>query len=41
VRRIEVANLNLPLLRTQADWEKGTPPASIVAAQEAIGWDEH
>lgn len=25
VRRIEVANLDFPLLRTQADWEKGTP----------------
>ena len=41
VRRIEVSNLDFPLLRTQADWETGTPPASIVAAQQAIGWAEH
>jgi putative NADPH-quinone reductase len=41
VRRIEVSNLDFTLLRTQADWETGTPPASIVTAQEAIGWAEH
>jgi putative NADPH-quinone reductase len=41
VRRIEVAKLEFPLLRTQADFEKGSPPASIAAAQEAIRWAEH
>jgi putative NADPH-quinone reductase len=41
VRRIEVSNLDFTLLRTHADWETGTPPASIVTAQEAIGWAEH
>jgi putative NADPH-quinone reductase len=41
VRRIDVAHLDFPLLRTHADWETGTPPASMVAAQETIGWAEH
>ena len=27
VKRIEVSKLEFPLLRTQADWETGTPPA--------------
>jgi putative NADPH-quinone reductase len=41
VRRIEVSNPDFPLLRTHAEWETGTPPASIASAQEAIGWAEH
>ena len=41
VKRIEVAKLEFPLLRTQADFEKGPPPPSVTAAQEAIRWAEH
>ena len=41
VKRIEVAELEFPLLRTQADFEKGSPPPEIAAAQEAIRWAEH
>jgi putative NADPH-quinone reductase len=41
VKRIEVARLEFPLLRTQADFEKGSPPAQVAAAQEAIRWAEH
>ena len=41
VRRIEVARLEFPLLRTQADFEKGSPPPQIAAAQDAIRWAEH
>jgi putative NADPH-quinone reductase len=41
VKRIEVAKLEFPLLRTQADFEKGSPPPQIAAAQEAIRWAEH
>jgi hypothetical protein len=29
LRRIEVAQLDFPLLRTKEDWEKGEPPAPI------------
>jgi putative NADPH-quinone reductase len=41
VKRIDVAKLEFPLLRTQADFEKGPPPPSVTAAQEAIRWAEH
>ena len=39
--RVAVAGLEFPLLRTQADFETGTPPAEIRAAQEAIAWAQH
>lgn len=41
VRRIEVAALDFPLLRTKEDFEKGTPPESLRPAQEAINWADH
>jgi len=41
VKRIEVANLEFPLLRTQADFEKGSPLPQVAAAQEAIRWADH
>ena len=41
VRRIEVAQLDFPLLRTKEDFEKGTPPAPIKQAQDAIKWADH
>ena len=41
VKRIEVAKLEFPLLRTQADFEKGSPTAQVAAAQDAIQWAEH
>src|SRR5436190_9119332 len=41
VRRIEVAALDFPLLRTAQDFESGTPVADIRGAQEAIRWAEH
>jgi len=41
LRRVVVAGLEFPLLRTQADFETGTPPAEIRAAQEAIAWAQH
>lgn len=41
VRRIEVARLDFPLLRTKDEFEKGLPPESIKQAQEAIGWADH
>src|SRR5918995_2622225 len=41
VRRIEVAELDFPLLRTKEDFQSGAAPAAIRQAQEAIGWAEH
>jgi putative NADPH-quinone reductase len=41
VKRIDVAALDFPLLRSQAKFEKGAPVADIAAAQEAITWADH
>jgi putative NADPH-quinone reductase len=41
VKRIEVAQLDFPFLRTKDEFEKGLPPESIKQAQEAIGWADH
>lgn len=41
VRRIEVARLDVPVLRTQAEFERGAAPTSLAEAQDAIRWAEH
>src|SRR6516164_2003851 len=41
VRRIEVAKLEFPLLRTQVDFETGTIPPALVQAREDMRWAEH
>jgi putative NADPH-quinone reductase len=41
VRLVEVAKLDFPLLRTQDDFDHGTPPDAIRPAQEAIAWADH
>jgi len=41
VRLVDVAKLDFPLLRTKEDWHAGKVPASLEAAQQAIGWAEH
>jgi putative NADPH-quinone reductase len=41
VKRIEVARLDFPLLRTQADFVTGAAPADVRASQDAILWAEH
>jgi putative NADPH-quinone reductase len=41
VRRVEVARLEFPLLKTQAEFETGAAPPEIQIAQEAIRWAEH
>lgn len=41
LRRVEVATLDFPVLRSQADWQDGALPASLQAAQAAIAWAEH
>lgn len=41
VRRIDVASLQFPLLRSQEEWEHGHLPASLQAAQDDIAWAGH
>jgi putative NADPH-quinone reductase len=41
VRRVDVAKLDFPLLRSQQDWEHGTLPPSLLQAQEDLAWASH
>lgn len=41
VRRIEVAALDFPLLRSQEEWQHGKLPASLQKSQDDIGWAHH
>ena len=41
VKRIEVARLDFPLLRTKEEFEHGMLPDSIKLAQDAIKWADH
>jgi len=41
VRRIEVAKLEFPLLRTQAEFEDGDVPATLVQARDDMRWAQH
>ncbi|MFO0706393.1 MAG: NAD(P)H-dependent oxidoreductase [Nitrospira sp.] len=41
VRRIDVATLPFPLLRTKEDFERGQPPEAIRAAQDTVAWADH
>lgn len=41
VRRTEVALLDFPLLRSQADWTHGTLPPGLQQAQADIAWAQH
>ena len=41
VRRFELANIDLPILRTRVDWETGEPPAPVRECQEAITEAQH
>lgn len=41
VRRINVADLDFPLLRSRDDWEKTPLPATLAEAQASIAWAEH
>jgi len=40
-RRIEVARLEFPLLRTQAEFESGELPPALVAPQDDMRWAQH
>ncbi len=41
VWRIEVAQLDFPLLRSATDWNQNTLPTSLVPAQQGIEWAQH
>ncbi|MBM3492472.1 MAG: flavodoxin family protein [Alphaproteobacteria bacterium] len=41
LRRVAVAGLAFPLLRTAGEFNDGQPPPAIAEAQSAIGWAEH
>ena len=41
LRRIEVAKLDFPIMRTQADFEKGDVPPALKACQADMAWAEH
>lgn len=41
VRRIDVAQLGIPFLRSQREFETGETPLDLQTAQAAIGWAEH
>lgn len=41
VRRIEVAQLDFPLVRAKEEWHEGKVPASLAPAQAAIAWATH
>lgn len=41
VRRIEVAKLDFPLLRTQAEFESDKLPPALVQARDDMRWAEH
>lgn len=41
VRRVVVAGLDFPLLRSPQDWQHGQLPASLQAAQDGIAWAQH
>jgi putative NADPH-quinone reductase len=41
VRRIEVAQLDVPVLRSQAEWSTATAPGALGGAQDDIRWAEH
>ena len=41
VRTIAIAQLDFPLLRSPADFQAGSPPPVIAAAQKDVAWAQH
>lgn len=41
MRTIAVARLDLPLLRTKADFDHGRPPPGVRDAQAVLAWADH
>lgn len=41
VRRITIAGIDFPILRSRREWENGKPPDALGEAQDAIEWADH
>ncbi len=41
VRRLDVAALDFPVLRSPREWEHGTVPPGLAQAQQDIAWAQH
>lgn len=41
VRRVHLAALDVPLLRSSDDWSDGAVPPGLVPGQEAVAWADH
>lgn len=41
VRRLDIAQMDFPLLRTSIDWEEGEPCPAIQRAQDDLRWADH
>jgi putative NADPH-quinone reductase len=41
VRRVNVAKLDFPILRSQADWDRGPVPPALASVQADILWAQH
>jgi len=41
VKRITIAELDVPFLRSQSEWEHGMPSNALAAAQQDIAWANH
>jgi putative NADPH-quinone reductase len=41
LKRINVAELDFPILRSESEWKDGELPSGLVEAQAAIKWAEH
>lgn len=41
IKRINVAALDFPLLRSEQEWQNGQLPSTLIESQDAIRWAEH
>ena len=41
VRRVDVARLDFPILRSKKEWDVGTLPPALAAVQRDIAWADH
>lgn len=41
IKRVNVASLEFPILRSESEWKNGALPAGLDGAQAAIKWAEH
>ncbi|MBL8577230.1 MAG: NAD(P)H-dependent oxidoreductase [Mesorhizobium sp.] len=41
IRRVTLAGVNVPFVRSEAEWEQESVPADLTEAQEGIRWADH